>query len=315
MSAVVADAVYRPGIRYGLSFDAYNALPGIRAGHLSRMRRSPLHYIHAANHYDESTAPLTLGRIAHCAVLEPDQLDRRYRVWARRSEKTGNLCPRNGQHWESFCAEHPNQEDATQDEIAHALAMQAAVHGDELAERYLCDGKPEVTLLGEMSVDVPGNDGIPIPRSVTRQAKARPDWLHIEGRKHFLVGLKTARDAGPEAFPYSAERLGYAISWAWYHDLYKALTGIEPRMVEIVVESAAPHDVVVYEIGEDTLEAGRDGTDRDEGYRELLRRLVECERAQHFPGAGASQQQTFMLPSLMYGDSAGWGNNSNDEEE
>jgi exodeoxyribonuclease VIII len=289
MSAVIADAVHRPGIRYGLSFDAYNALPGIRAGHLSRMRRSPLHYQSALS-FDERTAPMRLGTAAHCAVLEPERFEREYIAWTRKSEE-GNACPRRGKYWEAFQVEHPGKEILTEQEMETAITLSCVVERCEEAMAYLRTGKAEVTLFGEVtlsSIVDARYDGL------TRQAKARPDWLHIDGGHHVLVGLKTARDASPLVFGNAAYRLGYHISWAWYFDLYRSLTGIEAEVREIVVENNPPYDVVVYKITPDIIHQGRDD------YQALLRQLVQCERDQCYPGASAGKEVELTLPSWAY---------------
>ena len=66
------------------------------------------------------------------------------------------------------------------------------------------------------------------------------------------------------------------------------------NMVEIVVESEAPHAVVVYQIPDDVLEYGRDE------YRRLISILDECEQAKSWPGP-CETEQVLTLPSWVYG--------------
>ena len=74
-----------PGsIRPGVPWDEYLALPGLSITRLKELGRSPQHYRHRLLHPKES-APLTFGRAAHCAVLEPDRYERDHAVWARRT--------------------------------------------------------------------------------------------------------------------------------------------------------------------------------------------------------------------------------------
>jgi hypothetical protein len=68
-----------------------------------------------------------------------------------------------------------------------------------------------------------------------------------------------------------------------------ALGHARPQVVEVVVESAAPYDVVVYEVGLDTIEQGR------KEYRALLARLRECVDSDTWPGS-APEIVDFALP-------------------
>src|SRR5690606_20877601 len=88
---------------------------------------------------------LTLGRAAHCAVLEPDRYERDHAVWERRTS-SGNLAPRNGKWWEGFKAEHCGRAIITADEHAEAMAMQSAIRGNPDAMQFLATGDAEVTL-------------------------------------------------------------------------------------------------------------------------------------------------------------------------
>lgn len=61
--------------------------------------------------------------------------------------------------------------------------------------------------------------------------------------------LKTARDASPKGFNRSVGTYGYHLQERWYRDVHKAETGTELASFKfIVVESAAPHLVGVYDL-------------------------------------------------------------------
>jgi hypothetical protein len=64
-------------------------------------------------------------------------------------------------------------------------------------------------------------------------------------------------------------------------------------MIEIIVESAPPHAVVVYEIPDDVLVQGR------EDYTRLLVALSECEDQDDWPGP-FTEVQTLTLPTWAY---------------
>jgi exodeoxyribonuclease VIII len=273
--ATSTEILLAPEIRLHMPADRYHASPGLSISKLRRLARSPQHFKAEAG---EQTSPMRLGTAAHCAVLEPERFERDYAVWDRRTDG-GRAAPRNGKWWEAFCDKHAGQTIITIDEYTHAIAMQTAVRSDPVAHRYLASGAAEVSMRWYMH---------------GRLCRGRPDWLTlIDGEPH-LVGLKTARDCRLMPFSSQAARLGYHCSWSWYEAGYAAIRGMAPRMKEIVVESAAPYSVVVYDIPEDVILQGRDE------YERLLEQLDVCERTGEWPGPGGGMEQTLSLPSWAY---------------
>lgn len=266
-------------IQTRVPWDAYAALPGVSITRLKELKRSPLHFRHRMDHPKE-TAPLILGRAAHCATLEPDRFEKDFSVWGRRTS-SGNLAPRNGKHWQAFKDECQGQEIITADQYNDAMAIQHGVRGNPDAMVFLASGEPEVTLRW-------GFDG--------RQCKGRVDWLTRYEGAPALVGLKSARDCRPFQFGRQAANLGYHLQWAFYLDGYKTVTGGElPRVFEIVVEAEPPHASVVYEVPDEVLLHGA------KEYSELLERLAECERDHKWPGP-APGIQILTLPAWVYGE-------------
>lgn len=260
-----------------LAMQEYVSVPATNISSLKELLRSPQHYRHRLAH-PKKTAPMTLGTAAHCAVLEPERFATEYVAWTRTTE-SGRAAPRNGKAWDAYCAEHAERTILTADEYADALAIRDAVRGDVTAMKYIGAGDAEVSMRWEMH---------------GRQCKGRVDWItHVDGQP-VIVGLKTARNASHFPFASAAEKLGYHLQWAWYFDGYGHVTGKVPRVVEIVVESDAPHAVVVYDIPPDVIDQGRDE------YMELLRLLAECEKRDEWPGY-ALGEQTLSLPSWVYG--------------
>ncbi len=261
----------------------YHALPGISITHLKELKRSALHYQYRLDH-PSVTVPLTLGTASHCAVLEPERFERQFAVWDRRTD-SGRMAPRNGKWWDAFQAANDTRTILTEDERDEALAIGQAVRSDPIAARYLENGEPEVSMQWRMEV---GGIGPEV------DCRGRPDWItHIDG-KPCLVGLKTARDARPFVFGSAAAKLSYHLQWAFYFDGYKAIRGVEPSLREIVVESSAPHDVVVYIIPEDIVLQGR------QEYGDLIRHLIDCEKRQEWLGVAQGVEQVLTLPSWIY---------------
>jgi hypothetical protein len=260
--------------------NVYDGIAALNISRLKEIKRSPQHYRHAIDQPKVST-PMTVGIATHVAVLEPERYAAEFAVWTRRTAN-GNAAPRNGQWWDAFQAENAGKHILTYDDNALANAIAAAVRFDERANKYLAEGEPEVTL--EWNLDATLG---------ARLAKGRVDWLTNIGGVPYLVGLKTARNCAHYAFGTQAAKLGYHLQWAYYFDGFKAIRGREPRMVEIVVESEAPHAVAVYRIENDLIEQGR------EEYWEAAKHLAECERLDAWPGP-VPTEEVLTLPSWAY---------------
>lgn len=265
-----------PSIQSRLSREDYDATKATSITRLKELRRSPLHYRHAINHPKESPS-LTLGIATHVAVLEPERFEKDYAVWTNRTD-AGACSPRRGKVWDEFAALHAGRTILKDDEAQLAQAIAAAVRSDEIAMKYLAAGDPEISLHWQIG---------------KRECKGRADWLtHVDGQK-VLVGLKTARDCRHMVFGSQAAKLGYHLQWAFYHDAFETITGGAPHMVEIVVESDAPHAVATFIIPNDIIEQGR------EEYQALLRTLDECEATDLWPGP-VTGEEFLTLPTWAY---------------
>jgi len=275
---VNAVAEFGPCIRSRVLRDEYDSLPGISITRLKELRRSPMHYLYRLTNPQQSDA-LTLGTATHVATLEPERPESQFKVWSGVTS-TGRMKPRTGAKWIEFIddAGKRGQTVLTAAEALEARTIASAVRNDRITMPYLEIGDPEVTLQWQVR---------------GYAARGRVDWLTKIDGEPVIVGLKTARDARAIQFGNQCARLGYHLQWAFYYDGYEFITGRQARMVEIVVESAPPHAVVVYRIPDDVIQQGRDE------YLVLLDQLDECERTGVWPGP-STEEQYLTLPSWVY---------------
>jgi hypothetical protein len=273
----VAPPTLPTGIVHGLTFEEYNADPGLRSSALKVMRQSPAHYRHALTH-PRTSSPMRLGTAAHVATLEPDRFRRSFAVWDRKTD-TGRSQPRSGAAWVEFeaAAVRRGQTVITEAERDGALAIAEAVRSNPDAARYLRAGEPEVSMFWNRW---------------GRRCKGRADWTTMLDGADCVVGLKTARAVEERAFGSQAWKLGYHMQWSFYHDGWQAIHRRPPFMVEIVVESAEPHCVAVYELGEDWQDKGR------EDLEACAARLAECERTGLWPGP-VDTERPLPLPAWL----------------
>ena len=234
----------------------YAAIDAVNISTLKAMwELSPLHYQHRIDSGGKDTKPKALGTATHMAMFEPMKFAGHYAV----KPEGMNFANKIGKAWR---AEHSHMPLITHSQHARCLAMRAAAEAHPFASKYLSGGEAEKALTWEDA-----ETGV--------ACKGRVDLLKSDG---VLVGLKTAETADTRKWANQAARFGYHLQWAFYHDALKARGKRPPEVVEIVVESAEPHDVSVYIIGPDTIEVGR------EEYRDALVKVVQCREAKAWPG-------------------------------
>jgi len=253
---------FAPGI-HKLEVPVYDAIDAARSSDLKTLvQKSPLHLRAKQDGDNDPTAAMVLGTATHMAVLEPARYLEEVTVFPGAT--------RRGKMWDAFAAENEGRLVITMAEWEKVAAMRDAIRADPLASSYLVRGQPEMTLLWD-------------DPATGLRCKARVDWLDTVGAEPILVGLKTARGSGPEAFARQAADLLYHLSWAHYRAGYRAITGIWPETVEIVVESVPPYDVVVYRPSELTIGAG------EQLQQQALATLQECRRTGVWPGQGRGE--------------------------
>lgn len=266
------------GIFRGVPYEKYVQQKAVNFSSLKEMARSPMHYRHRLEKPKESDA-LTLGISAHTSILEPAKFMTQYVLWDERTDG-GAVRPRRGKDWDAFVAANKGKSIIRIDEFNLALAMRDAVRSNVTAMRYLRKGDAEATFVW-------------LDDETQYLCKGRADWLTEVDGLDVIVGVKTAKDCRPIGFGNAAARFGYHLQWAMYYDAWAKLTGRNAKMVEVVVESAPPHDVAVYVIPSEIIEQGRDE------YRKLMLRLRECESKNEWPGA-TDGEQLLSLPSWVY---------------
>ena len=245
--------------------DEYHADSAVSASHLKAILQSPYHYwarfVDPDRKPIEPTAAMRLGSLAHCAILEPDELLQRYGVCGARNTKAGKE--------QAAAMEAEGIEPVTSADMALALSMAAAVRSHPAAAALLKQGKAEQSFWWD---DLP--TGL--------RCKCRPDWYHGST----VVDIKTTTDASPQAFARAVASFAYHVQAAHY---LAGLHGAE-RFVFVAVEKTYPHAVAVYELDAASMALGR--TTRDNA----MDVLAGCRVADAWPGYGDTLQ-TISLPS------------------
>ena len=247
---------------------------------LKHIRTSPKHYRHALTHPRKDTDALLLGRLVHCAVYEPEQVGKRYikepRLHRGMKDETAFARGYEGgretaEQFDAMCTTL----DVVPAEIwARAHACRDAILADPFGAAFVTGGYSEQRIEW-----VDEQTGI--------ECRGRVD--HVNGR---LSDLKTAQTVDPRMFGSAAARYGYHAQMAWYLDGLEA-NGISMQVPPalVTVESSEPYDVVVYELSDADLDAGR------RIYGECLDTLALCRMTGQWPGVSGGHVRTLELPA------------------
>ena len=249
-----------------MSFEDYVALDGINASLLKKVTVSPRYAKWTKDNPDNRDTPSTrIGRAVHVAVLEPDELPKRYVVW------TGGR--RYGKAWNEFKEENEGKEILTEPEFEQVGLMSSAVANDPEAKKLVTGGAPEVSIeWGD-------------PRTGAR-CKCRLDYLHDD----FVPDLKTTVASSIDQFQRMFVQHGYDIQAAFYADAVGYVLGPRPMKV-LVVQNKPPYDVMVFDIGDDMIEFGR------HRYEKALDKLLACKAQQEWPGVSGGNVMTLHAPA------------------
>ena len=246
--------------------EQYDSAPGERWSRIKNMRKSPLHYKHAADKGERSTDVFRLGGAVHCAVLEPEHFESRYVVYSE-SKTSGEGCRG---RWADFQSAHSHLTILAPDEMLAVNGMAAAVRAHPQASKLLAQGRAEVPLTW-------------IDKRTGIACKSRLDWVT---RQHMMIEFKSAASIDQRTFANQAWKYGY------FHQVWQYACGLaaqldrDPDKIEtavIAVESSEPHDVAVYLPCSDSLYAAR------EEVEQILDTLAECRRTGIYPGRYTEQ--------------------------
>jgi hypothetical protein len=274
------------GIVNDMPFAEYLAVEAVSSTGLRNAARSMWHY---RNRVDiEQTRPMLRGTLAHCAVLEPHALSKRYVVapptapkrptaaqWAAKNPNASSRAAMDW--WIDFNATANGREVIDADEYAVTqMQLDAIRQCRELAD-LLATGRGEVSIFW-------------IDPETGLYCKARPDWLTDDA----ALDLKTCADESPNGFSRAAARLRYDLQEAHYTAGIEAFTGRRVDFLFGAVTNKPPVLAVPYVLTDEVR-----GNARDER-RELMQRLAQCMRENTWPAYG-SGVQLLDFPAYMKG--------------
>ena len=249
------------------SYDDYVRLPGVRVSDLAGFKRSPLHARYAMLHPSDDTPSTIIGTALHTCVLEPKKFLADYAVAPELDKRTKEGKAK----WVEFQEAHPNAIVLRDDEYDLVRGMANAIFEHPFVQSL-------VALPSLREIAVVWDEML--AGGLTRQpCKARVDWVVSAGQT-FVIDIKTARDASPDAFAKAIHNLSYHVKAASYlRGLQAAAPVPNPRrFLWLVVENSAPYGVAIYEASEGLLAQG------EQEYTQWLGRYSECSLRESWPG-------------------------------
>ena len=262
------------GMHVGLEMDDYRAMEGVSASDLKNMQRSPA-FAHMRGAV--STPAQEWGTAIHTAILEPEDLHKRY---ALDPEQPADNDAKNWRATKLYkemraAAEAGSDGFLTAQQFADLEWIQKRVKENKIgASLHEIGGVREASFFA-------WDEEFGLWR------KCRPDWYIAEA--HMAVDVKSAADHLPGPFARASARYGYHITAAWYIDTMEMAGHSVDHYPFLVVNSAAPFEPATYTLDQDSIEQGRFE------YRRALAEWRDCAELGKWP-CGSNEIQELRLP-------------------
>jgi len=272
-----------PRLSPDAGFDAYCRWDAVNVSRAKAIDVSPLAYWHlvTTDKGRDDTDPMRVGRAVHTRVLEPSKWGAHPGgVWSG-ERFTFYQGRRSGKAWESHKETWHDCTTLTEEAWSNVEAMARAVFAHPVAAWYL-DGS-------ENERNVTWTDA-----ATNLPCKARIDAVTRRGA---IVDLKTARSIVPDRFAREVATRGYYVQAAHYVNgaMAAGLFAVEPKFIIIAVESKPPFDVAVYELGTQSMDAGK------AKMAELLGKIKMHTESGKWPGV-APDLRVIEVPTWALGD-------------
>lgn len=255
----------------GQDIEAYHCGPGISKTGLDHIAVSPARFyslhLDPARPPEKERAGQLEGQLAHCAILEPAEFDKRYAVGPDVSRAT--------KAWKEWEATLPAGVVAIKpDQRETALRQAESVRKLPDVAEALGSGRPEVSAYW-----IDPETGV--------LCRCRPDWTHPASESGvILLDVKTYSDASPDEFARQIARKRYHVQDAYYSDGYARASGKEVlAFIFVAVETEWPYAASAVMLDDQGRDAGR------ALYRRDLDTYARCLQANAWPGYGSAIHQ------------------------
>ena len=248
--------------------DIYHAHDSASSSGLRLLLRSPDHFKNGEE--KDQTRAMVLGSALHMACLEPDIFYDTYTL-LRSSENrmTSEYKEAKKEFGEEYVLVKP--------EIEKIEGMAKSLRVSKKLNYWLYDNDYSHKELSGFAIDP--ETGL--------MCRHRFDAIIIGD---VAIDLKTTTDARKPAFEKKILDFGYHIQAAFYADQYNWITGEKiEKFIFAAIETSAPYALKVYELEQDSMEAGR------KKYRQALNEYAQCKASDTWPSYD-QEIQTIGIP-------------------
>lgn len=252
-----------------MPWEEYKTFPALNCSTITRGRKSMLHLKYAWDNDGEDTDAMQFGRLLHCLLFEPREVEARYWEWQGR---------RAGALYTEFC----ERAETMGAEVIKAEGQYSLASALDAAHGYLRDSRVQALVSAgqaEQTVLVPEGD---------LQCKCRLDWLSTA--EHVLADLKSTAEIESELFGKTFFRLGYDLKLGMYRRWLNKVTGDRWPVEVIVLESSPPYDIASIPIPDAVLDSGVDKA------LKIIGRVREAIETDEWPGIARGKPMPLMVP-------------------
>lgn len=269
------------GVIYDLDINAYHSSPGISKTGLDRINRSPAFFYDVTLNPDrppeKERAGQLEGNLAHCAILEPDEFEKRYAVLPAdapdrptevmlNAKKPSESSIKRQEWWAEWDSKTAGKVTISRAQRETAMRQAESVRKLPDIAEALASGRPEVS-------------GFWIDPETGVLCRCRPDWVHEFDSGCVVIDVKTYSDASPEEFAKQAARKRYDVQDAFYSDGFQIASGKEVMaFIFLAVESDYPYQSSAVMLDAVGKESGR------HKYRRNLNTYAKCLQTNEWPG-------------------------------
>ena len=165
---------------------------------------------------DEETDALVFGKLAHCMLLEPDEVEKRFLVtdWGAKSRKT--------KKYEDAKQANPGKTIISPEEYQKAGAMLSCLRGHPLAKEIIAGSVSEQPIVWT-------------DKATGVQMKAKIDAIKMTKYGMVVIDYKTSSDI--DSLLKRAEKLQYPVQDAVYCDAVEQKYGTQPIEFVFIIQS------------------------------------------------------------------------------
>lgn len=255
-----------------MPIEEYHLLPGVSSTGLNQAHVSALRYKNFIDKGMKIGAKSSLeGNLIHCAILEPDELYKRYVVAPKFDKRT----TAGKKDFADFESDNAGKDAITIEQEEMALAICENVYRNSLFPRSF---QAETSILWNDS-----DTGL--------DCRCRPDL--IKRGDGLIIDVKSTTDA--RKFYSSVQAYGYHRQEAFYRMGLEAAGISVSRFLFMAVEKEAPYDVIFYELDSEYIAKG------ELDVRSAMATVSLATRTGKFPGY-QEEIISIPLPSFMRKD-------------